>query len=236
VISTIAGGAPPATPVQATSAALGSPWGVATDSIGNLYISVTSLHCIFKVDLTGTLNRFAGTCRPGYSGDGGLAISAQLHLPRGIAVDAARNVYIADLLNNVIRKVSPGGIISTVAGNGTAGFSGDGGPAISGQLNSPAGVAAGAGGDLFIADSNNNRIRRVSADGTIATVAGSGAAGFSGDGGPATNAQIEPTVCCYNRRREQSLHRRHVEPAGPPGFAGRRDYDRRRQRYDRLCG
>jgi uncharacterized protein (TIGR03437 family) len=236
VISTVAGGAPPATPIQATNAALGSAWGVATDSIGNLYISATSLHCIFKVDVTGTLNRIAGTCRPGYSGDGGLAVSAQLHGPRGIAVDAASNVYIADLLNNVIRKVSPTGIISTVAGNGTVGFSGDGGPATSAQLSAPVGIAIGGGGNLFIADANNNRIRRFSTDGTIATVAGSGTVGFSGDGGPATNAQLnQPSAVTVGAGNNlyiadtQNQRIRRVSPAGvittvagngTAGFAG----------------
>ncbi len=190
VISTVAGGAPPATPVRATNAAIGSLWGVATDSIGNLYISSTSLHCIFKVDLVGTLNRIAGTCRPGYTGDGGPAVSAQLNFPRGLAVDAAGNVYIAESNNNVIRRVSPDGIIITVAGNGTAGFSGDGGPATSAQLSDPFGIAAGPGGNLYIADVNNNRIRRVSPEGTITTVVGSGTAGFLGDGGSAASAQL----------------------------------------------
>ncbi len=125
----------------------------------------------------------------GYSGDGGPAISAQLNLPRGVAVDAAGNFYIADD-DHVIRKVTPNGTITTVVGTGTAGYSGDGGPATSAQLSWPAAVAVDGSGNLYVADAGNNRIRKVAKDGTIATVAGTGTWGYSGDGGPATSAQL----------------------------------------------
>jgi uncharacterized protein (TIGR03437 family) len=140
---------------------------------------------------TYTISTLAGGGAPGagYSGDDGPATSAQLNSRWGVAVDSAGNLYIADTNNNRIRKVS-GGIITTVAGNGTPGFSGDSGPATSIQLSAPSGVAVDSAGNLYIADTNNNRIRKVSG-GIITTVAGNGTLGFSGDGGPATSAQLK---------------------------------------------
>ena len=134
----------------------------------------------------------------GYSGDGGPATSAQLYFSSGVAVDSAGNLYIGDANNHRVRKVSPNGTITTVAGNGTAAPSvqqagpgpGDGGPATSAQLRTPIGVAVDSGGNLYIADLGNFRIRKVSPGGTISTVAGNGTFGFSGDGGPATSAQL----------------------------------------------
>jgi uncharacterized protein (TIGR03437 family) len=137
---------------------------------------------------TYTINTFAGNGTIGYSGDNGPATSAQLNQPWGVAVDAAGNVYIADTVNNRIRKVA-NGVISTVAGNGTLGYSGDDGPATSAQLSWPAGVAVDSAGNLYVADQNNNRIRKVS-NGVITTVAGNGMPGYSGDNGPATSAKL----------------------------------------------
>ena len=137
---------------------------------------------------TYTINTFAGNGTIGYSGDNGPATSAQLNQPWGVAVDAAGNVYIADTVNNRIRKVA-NGVISTVAGNGTLGYSGDDGPATSAQLSWPAGVAVDSAGNLYVADQNNNRIRKVS-NGVITTVAGNGTPGYSGDNGPATSAKL----------------------------------------------
>ena len=134
----------------------------------------------------------AGDGAGGFSGDNGPATSAELADPQGVAVDSAGNLYIADLANNRIRKVS-NGVISTVAGNGTPGFSGDGGLATAAQLDQPAGVAVDSAGNLYIADCWNHRIRKVS-NGVISTVAGNGTPGFSGDNGPATSAQLsDPT-------------------------------------------
>jgi uncharacterized protein (TIGR03437 family) len=189
VISTIAGGAAPSTPVVATRASIGDPTRAVADAAGNVYFS--SLHSVFKVDAGGTLTRFAGNGRPGNSGDGGQATAAQLLFPMGLAVDAAGNVFVADRDASVVRRIAPSGIIQTVAGSGAPGYSGDGGPAIAAQLNGPFAVAVDGSGNLYIADTNNLAIRRVSADGTISTYAGNGTRGFAGDGGAASNAWFD---------------------------------------------
>jgi len=123
-------------------------------------------------------------------GDGGPAANAQLFNPGQLAVDAHANVYIVDLSNEKVRKVSPAGIISTVAGNGIAASTGDGGPAAQASLHSPRGVAVDGSGNIYISESNGNRIRKISPAGTISTFAGDGRAGFSGDGSPAINAML----------------------------------------------
>ena len=135
---------------------------------------------------SGIVTTVAGNGTAGFTGDGGPATAARLKKPGGVALDAAGNLFIADTWNHRIRKVTPGGVISTVAGNGTLGFSGDGGPATAAQLNYPSDMAVDAAGNLFIADTGNHRIRKVTPGGVISTVAGNGTAGFSGDGGPAT--------------------------------------------------
>jgi len=172
----------------ATSAELISPRRVAVDSSGNLYI--TDFLRIRKVNTSGIISTVAGNGTSGFSGDGGLATSAKLNSPLGVAVDSAGNLYIADFGNQRIRKVNTGGIITTVAGNGTSGFSGDGGLATSAKLNSPQGVAVDSAGNIYIADSGNQRIREVSTSGVISTIAGDAISGFSGDGGPATLAEL----------------------------------------------
>src|SRR2546428_362876 len=141
---------------------------------------------------SGHIITVAGSGAPGLDGDGGLATSAQLRYPSSVAIDTAGNLFIADTSNNRIRRVAAGtGIITTVAGTGNPGFGGDGGPATSAQLNYPSSVAVDTAGDLFITDQSNLRIRRVAAGtGFISTVAGTGTPGFSGDGGPATSAQL----------------------------------------------
>jgi len=188
VISTIAGGAPPATPGSALSASIGDPARLATDAAGNVYFG--SLHSVFKVDAGGTLTRVAGNGRVGNSGDGGPATAAQLNSPMGIAVDAAGNVFVADRDASVVRKIAANGTITTVAGNGTPGLAGDGGASTKAQLNGPLGVAVDAAGNLYIADTRNNAVRKVSPDGTISLVAGLGFPGYQGDGGPAGNAAL----------------------------------------------
>jgi len=174
----------------ATSAQLNFPTGIATDTFGNLYIVDYQNNRIRKVTPGGVISTVVGNGTGGFSGDGGLATSAMIYQPEGVAADRNGNLYIADAGNNRIRKVTPGGVISTFAGNGTAGYSGDGGPAVSAQVSQPEGLVVDAAGNLYIADSENNRIRKVTPSGVISTVAGNGAVGFSGDGGPATAAQL----------------------------------------------
>src|ERR1035437_5544737 len=188
VISTIAGGAPPPTPAIALTASVGDPTRLATDAAGNVYFG--SLHSVFKVDAGGTLTRIAGNARAGNSGDGGPAAAAQLNFPMGIATDAAGNVFVADRDASVVRKIAVNGTITTVAGNGTQGFAGDGGQATSAQLNGPFGVAVDAAGNLYIADTSNDVVRKVSPDGTISKVAGIGSPSYQGDGGLAVNAAL----------------------------------------------
>ncbi len=171
----------------ATSAQLYFPTGVAVDSAGNVYISDTDNNRIRMV-ANSVITTIAGNGFGGFSGDNGPATNARLGNPQGIAVDSAGNLYIADLDNNRIRKVS-NGVITTVAGSGLVGFSGDNGPATSAQLNSPYGVAIDSAGNLYISDTENQRIRKVS-NGVITTVAGNGTAGFSGDNGPAASATL----------------------------------------------
>ncbi len=180
----------------ALGAQLYDPWDVTAYSTGNLYIADSRNHRIRKVDTTtGIVSTFAGNGTDGFSGDGGSALSAQLHGPTGVTVDSSGNLYVADINTQSIRKVDAmTGIISTFAGNGTPGFSGDGGPATSAQLSGPAGVTVDSTGNLYIADQYNNRIRKVDTAGIISTFAGSGRypSGSepisSGDGGPATGA------------------------------------------------
>lgn len=174
----------------ATNASLAAPTGLAVDANGNLFIADPYNGRIRKVDTKGTITTIAGTGIFGFSGDGGLATNADLRYPYGVAVDANGNLFIADLHNHRIRKVTSNGIITTVAGLGESAFSGDGGPAIKATLSTPYGVTVDVGGNLFIADYGNSRIRKVDADGMITTIAGDGTHGFSGDGGLATRAAL----------------------------------------------
>ncbi|MGX2029945.1 PKD domain-containing protein [Methylocaldum gracile] len=178
----------------AIRAQLTSPYGVAVGADGCLYIADSGNHRIRRVDPDGIISTVAGTGYASFSGDGGPATLARLYEPTGVAVGPDGSLYIADRLNDRIRRVGPDGIISTIAGTGeflfTYGYSGDGGPATHAQLNFPEGVAMSSDGGLYIADSGNWRIRRVGPDGIITTVAGTGQAGFSGDGGPASQAKL----------------------------------------------
>ena len=176
----------------ATAAQLRNPWGVAVDGIGNIYIADFGNGRIREVSAsTGVITTVAGGGSSGL-GDDGPATAAQLYGPTGVALDASGNIYIADMYGNRIREVSAStGIITTVAGNGYEGYSGDDGPATAAELVYPMGVAVDASGNIYIADYHNNCIREVSAStGIITTVAGNGVWAYGGDGGPATAAQV----------------------------------------------
>jgi uncharacterized protein (TIGR03437 family) len=175
----------------ATSASLNYPQGLALDASGNLYFADLNNNIIRKVTSSGLINTIAGNGIQGVSGDGGPATSASLFFPQDVAFDGAGNLYIADYGSSRIRKVSPSGVISTVAGNGTPGFSGDGGLATSASLDHSGAVAVDAAGNLYIADVANNRIRKVTPSGIISTIAGNGPQGYSGDGGIATSASLD---------------------------------------------
>ena len=176
----------------ASAAELGSPQALAFDATGNLFISSGDAQTVREIQKNGTIVTYAGGNTGGFSGDNGPAIKAQLFKPWGLATDAAGNLYIADSGNNRIRRVDTSGTITTYAGTGTAGFSGDNGPALQAELFSPLQLAFDAKGNLYISDSGNYRVRMITPAGVITTVAGNGAAGGAGDGGSALNAQLEP--------------------------------------------
>src|ERR1700733_11441053 len=192
VITTVAGNGTNASTGDggpATSASF-HPNGVTVDKAGNIYIADLAASVIRKVNTAGIISTVAGFPqeKTQFSGDGGPATSASIYISsnhNGLAVDGAGNLYIADDGHHRIRKVSPSGIITTVAGTGKTNFSGDGGPATSATLYRPSGVAVDSAGNVYIADTQNARIRKVDTSGNISTVAGNGAIGYSGDGGPA---------------------------------------------------
>ncbi|MDW8169332.1 MAG: hypothetical protein RML74_12745 [Acidobacteriota bacterium] len=202
VIRTVAGGGigDGGDPRQAT---LNLPYGVAVDKRGRLYIADTEHHRIRRLTLGAEnprIETIAGTGLSGYNGDERPAIEARLNSPRGLAVDAEGNLYIADTFNHRVRKITPDGVITTVAGTGRAGFSGDGGLATRAELRLPLAVAVDAEGRLYIADAGNNRVRRVELDGTITTIVGTGKRGFGGDDGPAIAAALDtPAALAFDK-------------------------------------
>ena len=178
----------------ATSAELSGPEGITVDRNGNVYVSDTGNRRIRKIDVSGIITTFAGSGVDGYAGDGGAATAAELSVPKGITVDRSGNVYVADSGNYTVRRIDTGGIITTLVGNGTIGFSGDGGPAKAAQLNSPNGVAVDDAGNLYIADSGNDVLRKVDTAGIISNLAGNHTSGFSGDGGAAKTALLDRPI------------------------------------------
>lgn len=174
---------------QASMATFGFISDVAVDPSGNVYIADINNSRIRKIDNTGIISAFTASTG-GFSGDGGPVGLAEISNAYAIATDAAGNLYIADSGNNRIRKVSSSGTITTIAGTGVSGFSGDGGQAILCQLNNPVGIAVDASSNIYIVDGGNNRVRKINPSGIITTIAGTGVQGYSGDGGLATNAQL----------------------------------------------
>jgi trimeric autotransporter adhesin len=176
--------------IAATAAELKEPTGVAVGGSGNIYIADWLNQRIRQVNTSGIISTVAGNGTGGGNGDGGAATSAELDDPQGVAEDSSGNIYIVDVFNQRIREVNTSGIISTVAGNGTGGYNGDGIAATAAELGSPRGVAVDGSGNIYIADWNNNRIREVNTSGIISTVAGNGIAGYNGDGIAATAAEL----------------------------------------------
>lgn len=176
----------------ATAAQLYDPYDVVADNAGNLYIADMMNNRIRKVNSAGVITTFAGTGTLGYSGDGGLATNANLYHPLYMCLDQAGNLYFTDQNADVIRKISPAGIITTITGNLPVGYSGDGGPLAQAQFQSISGLQTDAAGNLYISDFGNHIIRKVNAAGIINTIAGTPLlGGFSGDGGPATAARLQ---------------------------------------------
>jgi uncharacterized protein (TIGR03437 family) len=189
VISTLAGGgSKPSADSGPTGIRLNDPLGLAVDARGNVFIADSANNRVIEVS-NGTPTVVAGTGAAGYAGDNGPATNAALSNPRGVALDNAGNLYIADHDNDVVRMVSAGGIITTVAGNGVQAFGGDNGPAVNAELHHPNGVAVDSAGNLYIADTVNERVRKV-ANGVITTIAGTGVETYNGDNVPAVNANL----------------------------------------------
>ena len=184
----------------ATAAAIGQPEGVAVDGAGNYYISDVENEVIRKVNSSGIISTIAGVGTLGYSGDGGPATNAAIFGPMGIALDGTGNIYFAEFSNSIIRMINTSGIITTIVGNGSSGYSGDGGPASSALLSTPACVATDGAGNLYISDYGNQVIRKVDAYGIITTIAGTaGYRGYTGDGGAATDAKLNyPNGICVD--------------------------------------
>ena len=221
--------------VAAHDASIERPWDVAADAAGNVYVAEVARPRVRKVDGSGVITTFAGTGEWGSSGDGGPATMAQLHWPRALALDAAGNVYVAEELGHRIRRIDRRGVITTVAGTGDFGYSGDGGEAVDARIQNTQGIAMDGSGNLYVAN-GWNRVRRVDASGIITTFAGTGERGFSGDGGPATAAHLDRPIGVATDKGgnvyvvDRGNHRiRKIDPngtiatfagTGEPGFGG----------------
>lgn len=175
---------------QASAATLNHPDVVKIDKAGNLFIADEFNHVIRRISTSGVITTVAGTGISGYTGDNGPDTAAKLSRPSDVTFDAIGNIYITELGNAVIRKIGLTGIITTIAGTGTNGYSGDNGPATAARLSDPLGLTFDNSGNLFFSDIGNRRVRKINTAGIITTIAGTGMAGYSGDGGPATAAAI----------------------------------------------
>ncbi|MFI1252553.1 NHL repeat-containing protein [Streptomyces netropsis] len=178
----------------AAHAGLDQPRAVATDRTGAVYVAEWKGHRIRRISPDGLVTTIAGTGKPGFGGDGGPAVEAQLNEPGGLVLDDDGNLYLADYWNHRIRKVSPDGIITTVAGTGEPGHGGDGGPADRALFNEPRGLALDGRGNLYVAEWKGHRVRRIAPDGVITTVAGTGEPGFGADGVPATTGALRNPI------------------------------------------
>lgn len=177
---------------RATAATLNEPYGVVADRDGSLYVVDRLNACIRNVDPAGVITTLAGNGHPGYGGDGGPASRAQLREPNGLALDGRRNLYVADVADNRIRKIDlASGVITTASGTGRRAFAGDGGPASAASIDGARAVAVDREGNLYVCEREGNRIRKIDGrTGVIRTLAGTGTAGYSGDGGPALAATL----------------------------------------------
>ena len=200
----------------AISAAIDHPRGIAVTPDGGFVFAAPFLPAVRRVGADGRITAVAGTGVAGFSGDGGSATSAQLNLVHGVALLPDGSLVLADTSNHRIRRVAPNGTITTVAGTGTFGFSGDGGPAVAAQIEAPRGIATLPDGSILFPDSGNHRVRRISPAGIITTVAGSGTPGFSGDDGPAHVGAAEPPVLGLSARERGLPDRRRGQLANPP--------------------
>ncbi len=235
-ISTVAGGAPPATPAPATSTSIGVPHRLLIAG-SNLYFSAGN--SVFRMDSSGTITLIAGNSRAGFSGDGGPAANARLNSPQGMALDSAGNLYIADSLNNRVRMVDPNGIISTFAGNGgfsQPGFWGDGGPATDAQIHAPVAVAIDKAGQIYIVAAADNTIRVVDTNGMISIFAGAGYKGYYGDTGNANVAGITSPEDMTFLLRRFGPDRRYRQRHHPQSGHRRHHLHRVRQRFRRPLG
>ncbi len=178
----------------ATAASLRDPTSVAIASDGTLYIADTDNQVVRKVSAAGVITTIAGTGAAGFSGDGGPARNATLNAPTGVLVDSGGNVLVTDNNNSRVRRIAASGTIDTIVGNGQYRFSTDGAAASISFLYHPRGIAIDRSGNIFIADTDNHRIRKLTANGRITSIAGNGIPGFSGDGGPAVNAEINAPI------------------------------------------
>lgn len=219
----------------ATSASLISPIAIAVDDSGNVFIADYNNNRVRKVNTSGIITTYGGNGAPGYSGDGGPATLAKLFNPSALALDSLGDLLVADEGNACVRKINSAGIITTVAGNGTAGFSGDGGPAATAQIMPPTSIVVDKTGNYYIGESSH-RIRKINAAGIISTFAGTGSPGFSGDGGLATSAQFKGIFGLASDRQgsiyvsDRDNHRiRKIDTSGvintvvalgTPGFSG----------------